>query len=241
MCEVRNYAFMPHYAYIDESGTLDHQEVMLVALVVFEGKNSAEKIHLSALKRAFPESAQKNKDRTNKRQPKLQLHYAELANDRRIAAALSFAQSKIACYASSYWHDGNSKRHKTRFAIYTELVKSCIYRSLEHHDELEVLIAQQGGASYYKRNFLTELRSVPEEYRKDGRFKKAKFELAGTVPGVQIADFYAGATRDFLLSQNNVRRKQVYDLLEKQVLCIETIGYELPSKQEVGLTSHLSQ
>jgi len=218
---------MAHHAYIDESGTMDHQEVMTVAMVVFDVLNTAEKVHLAALKEAYPRAVEIVRTRKNKRQPLPPLHYAEISMSHKLAAGRAFGASKIACYASSFYHDGESKDHETRFAIYEELVKNCIKRSFEHYSDLEILIAQQGGASEYKKDFLTRLRLLPDEYSRNGNFTKAKFDLSGTRTGIQIADFYAGATRDYLLSHKDAALKSAYELIEKQVICIDVVGYEL--------------
>jgi len=219
---------MPHYAYIDESGTMDDQEVMIVAMVVLEGRNSAATILSSALQAVFPRLQQK-KEKTQ-RTP--DLHYARLSNHHKVAAGVVLGQSKISCYASSYWHDGNRKNHQARFSIYTELVKTCIKSAFEHYDELEILIAKQGGASEYKKSFLAELRVVPEEYSKKYSFKKAKFELSNVRSGIQIADFYAGATRDFLLSYKDVNLTKAYELVQNQILCIEAVEYSVTKSKK---------
>jgi len=45
---------MPYHAYVDESGTMDHQGVISVAMIVLEGAHSAQRLHnhvMSALNR----------------------------------------------------------------------------------------------------------------------------------------------------------------------------------------------
>lgn len=41
---------MPHYGFIDESGTLQEHEVLTVALVVLDGARVADKLHLKVSK-----------------------------------------------------------------------------------------------------------------------------------------------------------------------------------------------
>lgn len=50
---------MSHHGYIDESGTLGHQQIMTVALVVLNGARAADKLHVKLAKATVP-NAPKN-------------------------------------------------------------------------------------------------------------------------------------------------------------------------------------
>lgn len=43
-----------NYAFIDESGTREHQGIMTAAAAVFEGANSADRLHASVMKELNP-------------------------------------------------------------------------------------------------------------------------------------------------------------------------------------------
>lgn len=146
------------------------------------------------------------------------LHYFELEKAQRAAAAAILAAQNITYYCSYYYHDGNEKTHEERAAIYRSMVKSCILSALGDHEEMNISIAVQGAAPAQRSEFLSELKLVAAGYRE---YRKVKFSFAGNADeGVQLADFYVGATRDYfrsaLLGDN--RLAIPYGIIEFQVV-----------------------
>lgn len=217
---------MAHHVYIDESGTLDYQEVMTVAAVVVEGRFTAHAIHKEAAMKINP----KWFDKTKRTSP-IEFHYADMLNDHKRSLGAVFGSKKIECFSSCFYHDGTEKSGTERFAIYTQLVRSCLIQAFDVYDNLTVVIERQGGWDFHKPALLSALRDVPEHFKNRGKFCVAKIELKpGTKPGLQLADFYAGATRDFLLSYKDSSLSDPYQLIEHQVRDIKVEAYENTAK-----------
>jgi hypothetical protein len=210
-----------HHAYIDESGTLDHQEVMTVALVVVEGAYSAQSIHKEAIRALNPKWFTKSRQSTN-----IQLHYADMLKDHKLSVGKVFGQKPIDCFISCFYHDGNLKSGEERHGIYTQLVKSCLIQAYDVYNDLVIVVEKQGGADSYKAALMAVLNVIPELFRKRGRFCTGKFELkSGSRPGLQLADFYAGATRDFLLAHKDRSLSNAYELVKHQIREIKIESY----------------
>ena len=85
---------MPKYAYIDESGTREYQRVMVVSLIVLEGKRTAEKLHEKVMCTLFQDYVERRRLHKKGAIHKLpHLHYAEMlrADRERIGKKLSAA------------------------------------------------------------------------------------------------------------------------------------------------------
>jgi len=219
---------MTHHAYIDESGTLDHQEVMTVAMVVLEGSFSAQSIHKEAALKVNPRWFEKSR-----RALKVHFHYADMLKEHKLSVGGVFGKKRIDCFTSCFYHDGNLKSSSERFGIYTQLIKSCLIQGYEIYDDLTILIERQGGWDSYKAALVSELNTIPEQFTKRGRFCTGKFELkSGTKPGLQLADFYAGATRDFLLAHKDSSLADAYELIKHQVREIKIESYEHSAKSK---------
>src|SRR5580700_7133557 len=117
---------MPHYAYIDESGTMDHQDVMTVAAVVFEGAHSAAKLHDHVMRALIPKYGQllrqlnKGRQKGSKRP---RMHFTDMDDANKSVVADLVRTAKLTVFTASYWYESLSLSHDTRFCIYTELVK----------------------------------------------------------------------------------------------------------------------
>lgn len=210
---------VPVFGYIDESGTKDDQHVLSVSLVIFSGQFVGRKIRQNILKELYPQQmAQQKKARD--RSKVLGLHYCDIRHEDRLAAGKLLQGNNIDCFSACFYHDGNEKTHEEKFAIYTSMVKSCIGDSLEYHEDLEICIAAQGGATGYRDTFFDELKGHIGIVSERLGYRKVKLDLATNAhPCIQIADFYAGAVRDFLRSQilDNPELAAPYELLEKQI------------------------
>ena len=138
---------MTHHAYIDESGTMDHQGVMTVALVVLEGKNSAANLQEQLMTLVRPDYVnlmkRLKKERRTIDAPKL--HYIDLNEQLRQAVVQRCAQSNISVYSASHEHADTEKTHAQRFRLYSSLVQIIIKQALIEHNELIVGIGKQGG------------------------------------------------------------------------------------------------
>src|ERR1039457_4937224 len=163
---------MPHYVFIDESGTMEHQDVMTVAAVVFEGAHSAVNLHDHVMGDLNPNYAQLLKHLKHRRQgSKLpRLHFTDMTDQQRATAGKRLAMAKVAVFTASYWYKTQSMSHETRFEIYTELVKLSIQKAFETHKELEVGIAKQGGWQDYERKLVTELKQIPAGFTHKGDY-----------------------------------------------------------------------
>ena len=195
---------MVNHAYIDESGTLDHQGVMTVAMIVLEGARSAQKLHDHVMKALHPKYLQIKKMRNERSHDKYlpYLHFADMSSDQKRAAARRLAQAKVTVVTAHYRHHGD-KTHTERFTIYTNLVKICIRKALQEYRELTIGIAKQGGWQKYERDFYAQLRALTEGFDSKSDYRKADFELlSASNPGIQLADFYVGALRAYVMHES---------------------------------------
>ncbi|MBX9770413.1 MAG: DUF3800 domain-containing protein [Candidatus Obscuribacterales bacterium] len=218
---------MPH-AYIDESGTRHDQEVMTVSMIVVEGAFTAQAIHKVVLEEINPKWGK----RTNSRQRLVaKLHYVDMTKDHKMMMGSILAQRGIDCFASCYYHEGDEKPHEERFGAYLQCVKNCLWQAFDIYDDLTVTIEKQGGWADYKGPMISALGEIPEEYTKRGRFTKSKFELqSSSKHGLQLADFYAGAIRDHLLSHKDKSLSVSYDHISHQIRDIKVETYENAAK-----------
>jgi hypothetical protein len=94
-----------------------------------------------------------------------------------------------------------------------------ISNALQNHKNLVVGIGKQGGWQKYERDFCAQLRSIPDQFTSTGNFRKAEFVLLpATKPGIQIADFYVGAIREFLKSQTQNSMPYYFDIINHQII-----------------------
>jgi hypothetical protein len=74
---------MTKHCFIDESGTMDHQGVMSVALITLEGVNSAQRLHdqiMTALDSGYLARVKLlKKERKSTHWPRL--HYADMSSE----------------------------------------------------------------------------------------------------------------------------------------------------------------
>ena len=222
---------MLRYAYIDESGTKDDQEVMTVTLILLEGSFSDQSIHREIVKKLHPKYFA---NRRTKRKIDVRLHYTEMDKEQKLVTGAILAQQSINCYASCFYHEGNEKLHEERFEIYTRLVKSCLGQCFVYFDNLLVTIEMQGGASKYKSALVSSLNEVVVVANSRDRFCKAKFLLKSSAKaGLQLSDFYAGAIRDFLLAHKDRSLADPYELIKHQIEHIQIESLE----SEIGRAS----
>src|ERR1700722_3216115 len=169
---------MAHHAYIDESGTMDHQGVMTVAMVIFEGAHSAQKLHTQILTALIPNYVQViNKYRKGRRSVGAMpgLHFSDMDDHHKRLVTTVLSDAKLTSYTASYIHQPEPKTHEVRFAIYTALVKTTIRSALEHHQNLFIGVAKQGGWQNYEHDFFSRLRDVPEEFARKRSHRKVEF------------------------------------------------------------------
>ncbi len=121
---------MTRHAYLDESGTMDSQSVMSVALIVVEGANSAQKLHdhvMIALNPKYMELLKQLKKDRKSTVPRL--HYADMSLHQKRIVATRLAQASVKVFTAHHHHVGN-KNHDERFGLYTELTKICVRAAL---------------------------------------------------------------------------------------------------------------
>lgn len=206
------------FGFIDESGTKDDQLVMTVSLIVLDGQFTCRSIQKAILQALYPKRVAENLSKKDKARPRLGMHYCDINDGDKLAAAQILIKENVRCYMSCYYHDGNLKAHEERFSIYKSMVRSCVLAALDDFDDLDICVAAQGGVSAYKKEFLLELKELPGQYRE---YRKARFRLESNAhAGIQLADFYAGAVRDFLISQHgqDYILAAAYNIIEVQIV-----------------------
>lgn len=185
---------MTRFGFIDESGVNPDQQIMTVGLVTFDGQFTAKRLQTRILETLYPKRAQKGK------KVKLgDLHYTELEDYQREAAAEILQTEKISFYGSYYYHESGPLPHEERTAIYRSMVSACILNALDDHKVFDICVAQQGSDPEYHADTLKALKEIPARYRE---YRKVTFRLGTNAkPGIQLADFYVGALRDHHLSE----------------------------------------
>jgi hypothetical protein len=219
---------MPRYGFIDESGTLDNHKVLTVALVIFEGARTAEKLHLKIVKSVFPVPKARGLAEKEKWFAAQKLHFVDMNDDRKLKLGKELGKANISAFIASYWHSDENCSHEHRFGMYKELVKATINKALEDFDELAISIAKQGGWEKYGKQLIQELRPLPEAFTSAKRQVKSDFFLASAAkPGLQIADFYASSCRNFLLADGDENLAAPYQLVNHRVRHFEQIRLDV--------------
>ena len=216
---------MTLYGYIDESGTKDYQEIMTIALVLFDGAFVAHKVHKLLSQKLFP-------DHNKAKKKPCELHYADMENiKQKVSAAEILAAQSIQCFTACYYNDGAEKSHQQRFEIYTSMLKLCLADALDIHEQLDVTIAQQGGWKEYATPLTNELNTIVSEKSARHGFRKASFRFESkTKSGIQLADFYAGSTRGHLLKHKDSTLGAPFERIEHQVRDIKIHAVDITAK-----------
>ncbi len=211
------------HAFIDESGTLQDQEIMTVALVVLDGARSAEKLHLKASKVIFTPPKTKGLKEREKWFASRTLHFAEMNDDQKLALGSELGRANIASVIASHWHTEASATHEHRFAVYSKLVEMTILRAFEFYKQLNIAIAKQGGWQVYGPPFLEQLRKLPGQYKYNtGQYREADIYLASSANhGIQLADFFASSCRNYLLSKSANRLAEPYERVQHLVVQLD--------------------
>ncbi len=164
-------------------------QIMTVAVIVLPGKNAASKIHSQVVKIICAHYKIKDKGKLQQWYDEQRLHFADMSHFERLLTGETLAKADLKAYIANTQHTIHCRMHSYRFALYKELVMTTIKAALTDFDDLIINIGRQGG-------------SRPEHFTKSGLYKKARFSLlsAGNT-GIQLADFYVGASRNYLLSK----------------------------------------
>jgi hypothetical protein len=208
------------YAYIDESGTREYQGVMTVALIVLEGRRTAEKLHEKVMCTLFEDYIEKRKLFKKKAIHRLPyLHYTEMSRNHRERVGVKLAAASVSAYVSYYWHDGKATKHEQRFEIYTNLVKESILLATRDHNELSVTVAQQGGWQGYERQFEQQLKALEYDHTNGRMYRRLTIKLnSARHPGIQLSDFYAGVSRDFIINPDDEPLLTAFRAVESQIV-----------------------
>jgi hypothetical protein len=205
---------MAYHAYIDESGTMEDQIIMTVAMVVLEGARSGQRLHRRAAEKLFPIPKIRAKSQREEWFAKVALHYADMKHSEKLMTAEVFGRSALKMFVAHHAHDERTKDHAFKFSIYRNLVCQVLSASFNHYDDLEISVAKQGGWQDYERDFINELRALSEHL--PGH--KTKIRLSSAAKhGIQIADFYAGVSRDYLLADSPATSTSHYELVRHQI------------------------
>ena len=205
---------MVHHAFIDESGTREHQGIMTVAAVVLDGAKAAAKLHESVMKELNPKYLELVKERKKQRRKLPSMHFADMSEDAKSKASAHLAKANVSVFSASFWYDQSEMDHDERFSIYKQLVKIVITQAFNKHENIEIAIAKQGGWQQYEREFLAEVKQIPQGFMEQNKFCKGNAYLVSAAkPGIQLADFYVGCIRDY-----HRNMPAVHDKIERQVL-----------------------
>ncbi len=190
---------------------MDHQEVMTVGTVRFNGNREADRMRVDLIQNLYPEEFHRNRSACLKRRI---LHFAELENHQRRIMANYLRNKSIVVHISAYAHDGNPKSHEQRFSIYQQLALSSLRKSVEDSKEVHGVIAKQGGWQVYQDSLIQFFEDGLTESRR--HFQKYDFKVKSAIQsaGVQIADFYTSAARWSIFSEGD---REFYTLVENQV------------------------
>lgn len=196
---------MPHFAYIEESGTKAEHEVMSVSLVVLTSQYAHIKLQKKLLKGIYPNYDQRVKTAKGAGKKRPDIHFTDLKSDLRLAAAKILAvENDISVITCVHYHNGY-KNHTERQELYITMVKSVVTSAIERYADLELFIAFISafkGESSYQTSLRQDLEKIRNELNERHGFRKLKIEFpTAKMAGVQIADFYAGALREELLNQ----------------------------------------
>jgi hypothetical protein len=192
---------MTYYGFIDESGTMPKDKIMTIALVILHGKHAADKVHFHVAKLLYPNPKIKGRARLEHWYDKQKLHYADMSAIDKLTVGESLAKVSIKAYVASTRHTNMSKTHSFRFQLYKELVKSTINAALADFEDLVINIGRQGGSQKYGSDLIKELQILQNENNRQIRKNKI-FLLSASNAGIQLADFYASASRDYILSKS---------------------------------------
>lgn len=226
---------MSHHGYIDESGTLGHQQIMTVALVVLNGARAADKLHVKLAKATVPNAPKmRGLAELEKWYASQRLHFADMENTRKLKLGKALSTATVAVFVASFKHVDVNSSHEQRFEIYKRLLKATINSAFETFSDLSIGIAKQGGWEDYEKPLLAELRDLPEAFTAKGFYRKGVFYLAsGAKPGLQIADFYASSSRNARLAHSGVDDLTgPYELIKHQVKNFEEIVLETLIQKE---------
>jgi len=208
---------MTHYAFIDESGTKFDQQVMTVSLVVLPSMYAHTKIQKKVLKGIYENYEEKAREARASRLRQPEIHFTEMENDFRLKAARVLAQeTSISVITSIHYHDGCPKTSEEFYDRYQTMVRLVVADAVERYEDLELFIAF---ISAFKGDYQARLRAEIEDIRKelDGRHGFRKLDISfpkAVMPGIQLADFYAGARREHLLSIPQRDKSDAYDCIE---------------------------
>ena len=190
---------MTVHGYIDESGTMPKDEVMAIALVLCSGRNKADRIHYRTAQKLYPEQASK---------PRIidavDMHFCKMSEDFIEITATSLREEPIKAFVSYRYHDEETSHFAGLMKQYVFMAKQAIYQALVTADEdLEIILGAMGQKPKYEKALCAEIESVSKLYaqRHKGKFRKVSCSVASArVKGIQLADFYAGATRRMVIS-----------------------------------------
>jgi hypothetical protein len=110
--------------------------------------------------------------------------------------------------------------------IMTVALKVTIKAALMDFDDLIINIGRQGGSRQYETALIKELQRIPESFIERGLFKKAKFSLlSASNAGIQLADFYASASRSYFLSKFTSVSGAPYAKVAHQIVHLSELGH----------------
>ena len=217
---------MAKHCFVDESGTVAHQEIMTVALVMLEGGRTAEKLHPKLTKLAFRKPKLRGLKELERWYETRELHFINLSDAEKLAIGQELAKANIKAFVGYCRHTDESSEHEHRHLMYTELLKKTIHKAYEVEEDLVISIGKQGGSDIYGPPLLRALREIPQVLSAGGTYRRGNFFLASpSKQGQQISDFYASASWHYLQSGGDANRSGAFDLIKHQ-LCLEEISLE---------------
>lgn len=178
---------------------------MSVSLVVLPSQYAHIKLQKKILQGIYPNYEQRIKTAKGAGQKRPDIHFTDLKNELRLSAAAILREEKdISAITCVHYHNGY-KDHEERQALYISMVKNVVTDAIDRYADLELFIAFISafkGQTSYQEPLREDLEKIRSEFNSRHGFRKLKVDFPpAKMPGVQIADFYAGALREHLLTQ----------------------------------------
>ncbi|MBX9723548.1 MAG: hypothetical protein K2X81_19235 [Candidatus Obscuribacterales bacterium] len=192
---------------------------MSVSLVVLPSQYAHTKLQKKILQGIYPNYDHRLKTAKGAGQKRPDIHFTDLKNELRYAAASILRDEKdISAITCVHYHDGY-KNHEERHALYISMVESVVTSAIDRYEDLELFIAFISafkGQTSYQEPLRQRLEKIRSEFSRRRGFRKLKIYFpTAKMPGVQIADFYAGALREHCLSQRSEEEKSgAFKLIE---------------------------
>lgn len=194
-------------------------KLLAVGLVLCSGKRMAEKIHFKIAQRLFPALLEKPKSLSA-----FDLHFCKMSEAFIEQTAFILKDEPIHAFVSYRYHEDETDNFARLMQYYIAMTRQVIYQALEHTSEdLEIVLGEMGQKKKFEKALCVEIESVADLFsaRNNGIYRRVSCSIVSArVKGIQLSDFYTGATRRMILQQDSEPgsgSRKSFDHLEKQI------------------------